>query len=466
MKKAPRLIPSVVIENAGAEGKCIARHNNKVLLVEQAVPGDVADVFIHTFKKSYNVGQLQRVISPSPDRQEPFCKHFGACGGCKWQQMTYQAQLRYKQQQVQDAFERIGKFPFPPLEPILASAEQQYYRNKLEYTFTHRRWLQSMDLKDQLREEEHLGLGFHVPGRWDKVLDIEHCYHQPHPSNAIRLAVKEAAISLGLPFFNLVSQEGFMRQLIIRNSLHGEWMVIICFTADEEEQRKQLFERLIPRFPQVVSWMYVLNDKKNDSIYDLDVHLYHGHAYITEQMEELSFRIGPKSFFQTNSAQALELYRLTRDMAGLQGNELVYDLYTGVGTIANFVAKRARKVVGIEYIEQAVEDARLNSSINHISNTSFFAGDMREILNDSFAETQGKPDVIISDPPRAGMHEDVVKKILELAPQKLVYVSCNPATHARDIALMQDAYQVSRVQPVDMFPHTHHVENIALLEKK
>lgn len=464
--KGERFIESLVIENAGAEGKSIARHNNKVVLVEYAVPGDVADVKITQAKKSYSIASITRIVTPSPERIDPFCSHFGTCGGCKWQHMAYHTQLKYKQQQILDAFERIGKFPFPPLQAIMGSENQQHYRNKLEFTFSDRKWLESLDTKDELDDAEHAGLGFHIPGRWDKVLDIDTCYLQAHPSNAIRLAVKDFAVKNGMPFFNLRQQHGLLRQLFIRNTLQGELMVIVSFARDEKEPREALLSHLQQQFPEITSLMFVINTKKNDSISDLDIQLFAGKDHIVEQLDGLQFKIGPKSFFQTNSAQTLQLYQKTRELAQLTGNELVYDLYTGVGTIAAFVAKQAKQVVGIEYIDQAIADAKINASLNSITNTSFFAGDMKNVLNDNFIAAHGRPEVIISDPPRAGMHEDVVKKILEIAPQRLVYVSCNPASQARDIAMMQEQYEVKQVQPVDMFPHTHHVENIALLEKK
>ena len=465
-KSHNQIIPSLKIENAGSEGKSIARYNNKVILVDFAVPGDMADIKITGSKKSYNTGIIERLIEPSPERIEPFCTHFGTCGGCKWQHMSYPTQLKYKQQQVLDAFQRIGKFPFPSLRPILGSEQTEYYRNKLEFTFTHRKWLHSLETKDDLSEAEHAGLGFHIPGRWDKVLDIEHCYLQADPANAIRIAVKNFAVKNEMPFFDLRSQEGWLRQLFIRNTLGGELMVIVSFAGEDEEKRVALLQHIQQQFPQITSLMYVINNKKNDSISDLEIQLFAGKDHIIEKLENLEFKIGPKSFFQTNSQQTLNLYSKTRELAGLTGNELVYDLYTGVGTIAAFVAAKAKKVIGIEYIEQAIADAKVNAGLNQIKNTEFFAGDMKDVLNDEFIARHGKPEVIISDPPRAGMHEDVVKKILEIAPQRLVYVSCNPATQARDIAMMQEQYEVTHVQPVDMFPHTHHVENIALLERK
>jgi len=454
---------NITISNAGSEGKSIARHDDKVIMVDHAVPGDIVDLKITSSKKSFSFAKVEKIIQPSPDRVEPFCSHFGTCGGCKWQHMSYEAQLKYKQQQVTDAFQRIGKFPYPEPEAIIGSAQTTFYRNKLEYTFTDRKWLADLTVKDELTDSEHLGLGFHIPGRFDKVLDIETCYLQASPSNEIRLAIKDFTVKNGYPYFNAHSQEGFLRNVIIRNSVHGELMVIVIFKEDDTEKRIALLDFLKNKFPQITSLLYVINGKMNDTIFDLEVNSHSGNNFINEKMEDLIFKIGAKSFFQTNSNQALVLYSKTREFADLTGNELVYDLYTGVGTIANFVAKNAKMVIGIESIEQAILDAKENSDINKIANTKFFAGDMKDVLNDEFILANGKPDVIITDPPRAGMHEDVIKKIMEIKANKIVYVSCNPATQARDIALMQELYEVTRVQPVDMFPHTHHVENIALL---
>lgn len=435
-------------------------------MVDFAVPGDVADVRVYGNKKTYAFAAIEKLITASPDRAETFCDHFGTCGGCKWQQMSYEAQLRYKQQQVTDAFDRIGKFPYAPMDPIIGSAETTYYRNKLEFSFTDRKWLEKMDMKDEIAPEDHVGLGYHIPGRFDKVFDVHECFLQPDLSNQIRNAVRDFAKENGYPFFNLYSQEGFMRNMILRNNLAGEWMVIFGFREDDKEKREKLLTYIRDRFPQITSLLYVINTKKNDTIFDLDMHVFHGNDHLIESLEEFRFKIGPKSFFQTNTAQTLNLYGKAREFAGLTGKENVYDLYTGVGTIALFVSKHARQVVGIEYVETAIEDAKINAALNNITHTHFYAGDMKDVLNDELMAKHGRPDVIITDPPRAGMHPDVVQKILDVAPEKVVYVSCNPATQARDIALMTDKYEVTRVQPVDMFPHTHHVENIALLTLK
>ncbi len=457
------IINNLQVANAGSEGKCIARHDEKVVMIDYAVPGDILDVKVTSSKKSFSFATIQQIVTPSPDRATTFCEHFGTCGGCKWQQMNYDAQLRYKQQQVQDAFERIGKFPFSPLEPILGSASQQFYRNKLEYSFTHKRWLTSLDGAEDLTPEQHAGLGYHIPGRFDKVFDVQKCWLMADLQNQIRNSIRDFCKQHQYDFFNLYGQEGLMRGMILRNTLAGEWMLIMSFGRDDREKINALMDFIKTSFPQITSLLYVINTKHNDTIFDLDIQVYHGDDHLIEFLEELKFKIGPKSFFQTNTSQTLTLYNKAREFAGLTGTENVYDLYTGVGTIALFVAKHARQVVGIEYVEGAILDAHVNAKLNGITNTHFYAGDMKDVLNDGLIEKHGKPDVIITDPPRAGMHEDVVNKILELEAKKVVYVSCNPATQARDIALLQAKYDVVKVQPVDMFPHTHHVENITLL---
>ncbi len=460
-------LPNITITNAGSEGKCIARHEEKVYMVDYGVPGDVVDLHVFSSRKNVGFAGIQQLISPSPDREQTFCEHFGTCGGCKWQQMSYPAQLKYKQQQVLDAFERIGKFPFPTLRPIVGSTETTFYRNKLEYSFTHQKWLVDLNSKDTLTEKEHFGLGYHIPGRFDKVFDVEKCWLMDDLQNQIRNAIRDYCIEHELGFFNLYAQEGFMRSLILRNTLKGEWMLIVVFGSnDGEEKRNDLLQFIHLTFPQITSLLYVINTKRNDTIFDLETVVYSGNDFIPEFLEDLEFKIGPKSFFQTNTTQTLQLYSKARELAGLTGNEIVYDLYTGVGTIALFVAKKAAKVIGIEYVEGAVADAKDNATSNSVTNATFFAGDMKDVLNDAFIMEHGKPEVIITDPPRAGMHEDVVRKIMEIKPEKVVYISCNPATQARDIAWMQEVYEVAEVQPVDMFPHTHHVENIALLKLK
>lgn len=465
-KFIPYVIENLEITAAGSEGKCIARHDEKVIMVDHAVPGDVVNVRVNSNKKSFSFATIQEIIKPSADRVDTFCQHFGMCGGCKSQQMSYEAQLRYKQQQVHDAFERIGKFPFPALTPILGSANTTYYRNKCEFSFIDRKWLTSMDQFDTMSVDELKGLGYHIPGRFDKIFDVEHCYLQHPMANEIRNAVRDFGKANSYDFFNPYNQEGFLRNIILRNNEAGQWMVILCFKKDDDEKREAILNHLKDKFPQIASLLYIINPKMNDTIYDLDVNVFSGEDHLIELLEDLKFKIGPKSFFQTNTLQTQNLYGKTRELAGLTGNENVYDLYTGVGSIALFVSKLAKQVVGIEYVESAIEDAKVNAALNNITHTHFYAGDMKDVLNDELIAKHGKPDVIITDPPRAGMHPDVIAKILEVAAPKVVYVSCNPATQARDIAMMEEKYKVTSVQPVDMFPHTHHVENIALLELK
>lgn len=459
-------IPALTVDNAGSEGKCIARHDEKVFMLDFAVPGDIVDARVTSSKKSFGFAHIEKLITPSPDRIDTFCEHFGTCGGCKWQQMNETAQLRYKQQQVADAYERIGKFPHPPIKPIKASDKTQFYRNKLEFSFTDRKWLTTLDNKDEIPADEHIGLGYHIPGRFDKVFDVNKCWLMDDLHNEIRNSIKQFCVQNGYSFFNLYKQEGFMRGLIFRNNLQGSWMLIVSFGYEDEAKRLALLKHIHSTFPQIISLMYVINDKKNDTIHDLTIQVFHGDNYLLQQLEDLKFKIGPKSFFQTNTEQTLTLYRITREFAQLTGDEIVYDLYSGVGTIALFLAKQSKHVVGIEYVAGAIEDAKVNAAFNQINHASFYAGDMKDVLNDALIAKHGKPHVVITDPPRAGMHEDVIKKMMELEPFRIVYVSCNPATQARDIAMMTDKYHVTQVQPVDMFPHTHHVECVTLLELK
>lgn len=459
-----KVLEQVLIEGIAAEGKCIARVDDKVVFVTEVAPGDVVDVLVTRKKSSFMEGRPLKFHSYSKDRIEPFCKHFGTCGGCKWQHIPYELQLQYKHQQVVDNLERIAKVELPEITPILGSDNVQFYRNKLEYTFTNWRWLTKEEI-DTEGDMDRNGLGFHVPGRFDKIIDIEKCFHQPDPSNAIRLSVRDYAREQGIEFFNISRRTGNLRNLIIRNSVRGDWMVIVQF-ALEEEANQGLLDHIAENFPEVTSLNYVINGKPNETFHDLEVVNYKGQPYITEEMEGIRFRVGPKSFYQTNAHQAYELYKIARGYAGLTGNEVVYDLYTGTGTIANFVAKDARQVIGVEYVEAAIEDAKVNSEINGIENTLFYAGDMKDLLNDEFMAQHERPDVIITDPPRAGMHADVVNMLLKIGAEKIVYVSCNPATQARDIALLDSTYKVTKVQPVDMFPQTHHVENVILLELK
>lgn len=460
------LLEKVKITDIGAEGNALARVDNLVVFVPMLIPGDVVDISVKRKRKKYLEGSVVRFHEYSPDRIKPLCKHFGVCGGCKWQHLPYELQLRYKQKQVADNLTRIGKVQLPVIENIKGSVNIFRYRNKLEYTFSDKRWLTREEVNSDTDFEKEDALGFHIPGLFDKVLDIRECHLQPEPSNSIREAVRRYAHKKCLPFFNLRQQSGFLRNLIIRNTSAGKVMVIVIFFLDEKERREGLLDFLASEFPQISSLFYIINSKKNDSLADQAPVLYKGEDHLVEEMEGLKFRIGPKSFYQTNTDQAQILYKTARDFAGLTGNETVYDLYSGTGTIANYVASGCSKVIGIEYIDDAVKDAVINSEMNKIMNTRFYAGDMRKVLTEQFMEENGYPDVIITDPPRAGMNEDVVKTILSASAEKIVYISCNPATQSRDILLLSQNYDVVRVQPVDMFPHTHHVENVVLLLKK
>jgi len=464
-KKPLPLLEQVEIENIAAEGKSIARVDNKVVFVKEALPGDVADLQVFRKKRNFMEARVVNYHRYSPDRTEPHCTHFGICGGCKWQHLPYDKQLFYKQQQVEDAFRRIGGVEVPDCQPILASHLTTRYRNKMEYTFSNRRWLTDEEAKSDGPLEHTNAVGLHVPGRFDKVIDLHTCHHQVEPSNEVRNMLRDLALEKGLSFYDHRTNEGLLRNLIVRTSTLGEVMVILSVQFDEPAVY-ELLDAVKEGFPDLTSLMYVINPKKNETLYDQDILTWSGRDHIFEQLEDLKFKIGPKSFFQTNSTQALELYRHARELAGLTGKETVYDLYTGTGTIANFVAQRAAKVVGIESVPEAIEDARVNSEINGIGNTHFFAGDMKELFSEDFIAEHGKPEVIITDPPRAGMHAKVVEEILKIGAQRVVYVSCNPATQARDVELLSTRYQVELIQPVDMFPHTHHVENIALLRLK
>ncbi|MDR3181060.1 MAG: 23S rRNA (uracil(1939)-C(5))-methyltransferase RlmD [Prevotellaceae bacterium] len=456
----------IEITDIAAEGKAVGRHEGKIIFVPYAIPGDVVNVQVVKNRHDYVEGVIKNIVTPSPHRVTPFCNHFGTCGGCKWQLLPYKMQLDYKQQQVLDQLSRIGKLTNLNIQPILPAKETLYYRNKLEFTFSDKRWLNNDEMTGEKPIEQRCGLGFHIPGMFDKVLDIETCHLQPNPSNDIRLAVRQYALAHQLPFFNLREQTGFLRTLIIRNSVSsGEVMVIVVFAYDDEKQRKGLLKHLQQQFPDITSLFYVINGKRNDTIHDLDVNLFSGRDYMEEQLEDLSFKISPKSFFQTNSKQALRLYRTVRDFAGLTGKETVYDLYTGTGSIALFLARQAAQVVGVEMTEDAIADAQQNATRNRIFNTKFYAGDMKDLFKPDFIAANGSPDVIVLDPPRAGIHPDVAGNILDSGAQRLVYVSCNPATQARDLAWLSSHYHITCVQPVDMFPHTHHVENIVLAEK-
>lgn len=458
-------IDSLEIVDIAAEGKALGRYNDMVVFVPNTVPGDVVRVQICNKRRRFMEAYVLEYLTLSPMRCEPICEHSGECGGCKWQSLPYDKQLEFKQRQVFDQLSRIGGVELPEIEPILGAAETEYYRNKLEFTFSNKRWITREEAAAgvELNREEG-ALGFHIPGMFDKVLDIKKCHLQAEPSNAIRLAVREFALVNDLSFYDVRAHQGLLRNLMIRTTSTGEVMVIVMFAIERETERIALLEMLRTSFPEITSLGYVINEKLNDSIGDQTVINYSGKPYIEEQMEGLRFRINPKSFYQTNSEQAYNLYKVTREFAALTGSEVVYDLYTGTGTIANFVARSAAKVIGVEYVPEAIEDAKHNSELNGITNTLFFAGDMKDVLNAQFISKHGKPDVIILDPPRAGIHEDVAKTILAALPQRIVYVSCNPATQARDLAIFDEQYRVLRVRPVDMFPHTHHVENVVLLE--
>lgn len=460
------LIPALEITTLAAEGKAMGRYNDQVVFVPMTVPGDVVDVQIRNKRRRFMEGVVVNYVRLSPLRSEPFCSHFGVCGGCKWQNLPYQEQLRFKTEQVRDQLSRIGKVELPEVRPCLGSAKQQFYRNKLEFTFADKRWLTYEEIAAGDSIERTPALGFHIPNCFDKVLDIEKCYLQQEPSNSIRDSIKAFCTEHGYSFHNCREHQGLMRNIIIRTASTGEVMVIVVFNEDAKEKITALMEHLKENFPQITSLFYVVNSKWNDSIGDLEHHCYSGKDHIIEQMEGLQFKVGPKSFYQTNSEQAYELYKVARDFADLKGDEVLYDLYTGTGTIANFCARRAKKVVGVEYVPEAIEDAKINSQLNSIENTVFYAGDMKDVLSDEFVERNGHPDVIILDPPRAGVDERVIDVILRAAPQRMVYVSCNPATQARDLALMDGMYRVVDVQPVDMFPHTHHVENVVKLVKR
>ncbi|SNR97432.1 23S rRNA m(5)U-1939 methyltransferase [Belliella buryatensis] len=464
-KMKNKVVTNLTIERIATEGKCVGHHEGKVVFVQGVAPGDVVDVRITRGKSSFMEGEAIKFHEYSKDRIDPFCSHFGTCGGCKWQHINYDLQKTYKRQQVVDQFTRIGKVEIPEVMPIVGSANTRYYRNKLDFTFSNNRWLTREEI-DSGAAFERNALGFHIPKMFDKIVDIEHCYLQGDISNEVRNELRAFALSNSLSFYDIRNQVGLLRNLIIRTTSTGESMVIVQFGGDNAEEIELVMNFLHEKFPQITALLYIINLKKNETFNDLEVVTFAGRSYIEEEMEGLKFRIGPKSFYQTNSEQAYELYKVTRDFAGMKGDEVVYDLYTGTGTIANFVAKQAKQVIGIEYVEAAIEDAKLNSKVNGLENTLFYAGDMKDMLNDDFIAAHAKPDVIITDPPRAGMHDDVVNMLLKLAAPKIVYVSCNPATQARDVALLSEKYSVDKIQPVDMFPQTYHVENVVLLTLK
>ena len=463
-KKPLPIIENVEIVDVAAEGKSIAKIDDMVVFIPYGAPGDIVDIKLDKKKKSFAEAHIERMVRPSEIRIEPFCEHFGVCGGCKWQHLPYDFQLKFKRQQVVDALQRIAKVEIPEIPTTIGSDNTTCYRNKLEYTFSNKSWLTLEQMKSGEEFPDRNAVGFHIPGAFDKVLNINKCWLQDNISNEIRLFIRDYALSKGYTFYDLKNQQGLMRTIMVRIASTCEIMLIVVFGEDNPEAVNDVMEAIKEKFPQITSLLYVINLKVNDTIGDQEVITYSGKPYIEEEMEGLKFRIGPKSFYQTNSHQAYKLYSKTREFAHLTGNELVYDLYTGTGTIANFVARQCRKVVGVEYVPEAIDDARLNSQVNGIDNTLFYAGDMKDILTDSFVAEHGVPDVMIIDPPRAGMHEDVVKVILNAAPKRIVYVSCNPATQARDVALLDCKYKITDIQPVDMFPHTHHVENIIAMD--
>jgi len=465
MNKAAKnkFFEDVTVIDIAEEGKGVGKAGDFVLFIDKAIPGDVVDVNVYRSKKNFGEGKITQLKKVSEYRTQAFCEHFGTCGGCKWQHMTYEAQLKFKQKSVADALGRIAKIDVSGMDAIVPSPEDKYYRNKLEYTFSNKRWLYDGESRDN--EELNMNaLGFHIPGRFDKILDVNHCWLQDEPSNTLRNTIRSFVIQQGYSFYDLKAHEGALRNLIVRTSSTGEVMAIVVFAYVEQEQIDQLMRHIDSNFPEITSLLYIVNQKKNDTIFDQDVVAYKGPEYIYEEMNGVKFRIGPKSFYQTNSVQALRLYEIARDFAGFKGDELVYDLYTGAGTIANFIAGSVREVVGVEYVPSAIEDAKINSAINNITNTKFYAGDMKDVLNGDFVTEHGKPDVIITDPPRAGMHPDVVARLMEIEAPKIVYVSCNAATQARDLLVLKEKYDTVKIQPVDMFPHTQHVENVVLLK--
>ena len=457
----------IKVLDAGAKGVSVAKApDGKVVFIPNVVPGDVVDVQTFKKRKSFYEGKAVHFHELSEHRVEPVCQHFGVCGGCKWQNMNYDQQLYYKQNEVLNHLQRIGKIELPDFEPILGSEKKFFYRNKMEFSFSNSRWLTEAEISSTEDLGNRNALGFHIPKMWDKILDINKCHLQEDPSNAIRNEVRDFANKHGLTFFNPREHSGLLRTLMLRTASTGEIMVLIQFFEDDKDNRELILDYLYDKFPEITSLQYVVNNKANDTLYDTDIKLYKGRDYILEEMEGLKFSINAKSFYQTNSDQAYELYKITRDFAGLTGNEIVYDLYTGTGTIAQFVSKKAKKVIGVESVPDAIKDAKANAVRNEITNCEFFVGDMKVVFNDSFIAQHGQPDVIITDPPRDGMHKDVIEQIMKIAPEKVVYVSCNSATQARDLALMDEKYKVTRVRPVDMFPQTHHVENVVLLERR
>jgi len=465
-KKPLPILEKITITDIAAEGKAIAKVNDIVVFVPFVVPGDVVDLQVTRKKSHFMEARAVHFHSYSENRIQAICEHFGICGGCKWQILPYSEQIRYKQKQVVDNLTRIGKIELPEILPIIGSVKTEFYRNKLEFTFSNKRWRTYEEIAEGKEFDTMNAVGFHIPGQFDKVLDIKKCWLQNELSNQIRNEVRLYALEHELTFFNLRNQDGFLRTMIVRTTSTGELMIIMVFFYEDKEAQEALLQHIADKFPEITSLLYIINSKANDTITDQEVLAFKGNECIYEEMEGLKFKIGPKSFYQTNSDQAYVLYKVAREFAQLTGNEMVYDLYTGTGTIANFIAHQAKQVIGIEYVPEAIEDAMFNSKLNNIKNTLFYSGDMKDILNESFIREHGKPDVIITDPPRAGMHDDVINAILFADPKRIVYVSCNPATQARDLNLLDSNYKVTAIQPVDMFPHTHHVENVVLLERK
>ena len=468
-KKPLPILENVIITDYAAEGKSLARVNDLVVFVPFAVPGDVVDLQVRRKKHSYCEAEIIRMVKPSDVRVEPRCAHFGVCGGCKWQNVPYGEQLKMKEKQVFDQLTRIGKVELPEINPIIGSEKTFGYRNKLEFGCSNKRWLTKEEIASGTEYSQMNAIGFHITGAFDKILPVDKCYLMDDTHNRIRNEIRDYAYATGMTFYDLRGKHGLLRDIVMRNSDTGEWMVLVQFHYDEDGddvRAKALLQHLADTFPEITALLYVDNQKMNDTYNDLDLQVFKGNDHIFEAMDGLKFKVGAKSFYQTNTEQAFRLYSVVRDFAGLTGGELVYDLYTGTGTIANFVSRYARKVVGIEYVPEAIEDAKVNSEINGISNTDFYAGDMKDILTDDFIAEHGCPDIIITDPPRAGMHPDVVQTIIRTAPKRIVYVSCNPATQARDLAMLDQYYKVEAVQPVDMFPHTPHVENVVLLNKR
>lgn len=466
-KNRRQVFEHIEVIDAGAKGKSIAKtEDGKVIFLSNAVPGDVVDIITHKKRKAYFEGKATKFHKYSEKRTTPECEHFGTCGGCKWQHMSYDNQLFFKEKEIKNNLERIGKVELPSITPILGSEKQYFYRNKMEFSFSDSRWITQEELASDHVITDRNALGFHIPGMWDKILNIEKCHLQEDPSNAIRNSIRDFATENNIPFFNTRNQDGLLRTLMIRTASTGEIMVLIQFFKNDSENIELIMKFIETSFPSITSLLYVVNEKANDTIYDQEIICYSGRDHIFEEMEGLTFKINAKSFYQTNSDQAYELYKITRDFASLTGDELVYDLYTGTGTIAQFVSKKAKKVIGVEAVPDAIEAAKENAQRNNITNCEFFVGDMKKVFNDAFINLHGVPDVIITDPPRDGMHSDVVEQILNIAPKRIVYVSCNSATQARDLSLMDQHYKVTKVQPVDMFPQTYHVENVVLLEKR